>query len=538
MSNSEASQNYIQKIEKFFGGLKLAVIIILIFAAYLTVGTFVESYYGAEYAGRAIYKSWPFMIVQFLIFISVFMAALLRFPMKKRLYGFYTIHLGIIILLMGSFVTYYAGVDANLNLTPNSPSSTLIYSEDVLEMEWIGTGKKVTYQLPPASSETAIDETYDEIALGTYLPYAKNVFSWKKSEKILPKSATHFQQSAKYFIQNNFIGEEIILSLHPESKDYSSSTRLGPLTVHLLPESMFECIDKASKYGYLLWNSKEGVCRSIEDAGIEIHTTKTGKSFFAFKEGNEIYTFIPDVTSSALDKNLEEMTDAPYRVLNLKMFSEGRHLLLFGKAMAYKDKDKWTKKRLELNEISELPWMGFKLSLKEYSKTEVPFLTPVFTKPIQEGGKIIEGELKALQVKNGDSLQWLSNSSPIALNTKSGKVKLELTKKTKRLPFQLTLNEFKMDTDPGTNNPASYQSTITLFDSETSEKHKVFMNNPLKYKGFTFYQASYFQVSPGVFGSVLSVNYDPGRPIKYLGSLLLVFGAIWHYFIRKRRKLE
>ena len=54
----------IQKVEGFLGGLKFAVIIICIFSILMTVGTFLESYYGAEFANRVLYKTWPFMLVQ------------------------------------------------------------------------------------------------------------------------------------------------------------------------------------------------------------------------------------------------------------------------------------------------------------------------------------------------------------------------------------------------------------------------------------------------------------------------------------------
>ena len=60
------------------------------------------------------------------------------------------------------------------------------------------------------------------------------------------------------------------------------------------------------------------------------------------------------------------------------------------------------------------------------------------------------------------------------------------------------------------------------------------MNNPLKYDGFTFYQASYFKVGEQ-HGSVLSANIDPGRPFKYLGSILLVLGSLWHYYLRRKK---
>jgi len=92
-----------------------------------------------------------------------------------------------------------------------------------------------------------------------------------------------------------------------------------------------------------------------------------------------------------------------------------------------------------------------------------------------------------------------------------------------------------MDKDPGTNNPASYESFVRLFSEEGPSDHHVFMNNPLKYNGFTFYQASYSQDQQGNYSSTLTANVDQGRPLKYLGSLFLVFGAIWHYFLNRKR---
>ena len=83
----------IKKVENFLGGLKFAVILITVFTVAMIVGTFQESYHGAEYANRLIYKSAWFMLLQFGFFVCVFMAALLRLPPRKGLYGFYTIQL-------------------------------------------------------------------------------------------------------------------------------------------------------------------------------------------------------------------------------------------------------------------------------------------------------------------------------------------------------------------------------------------------------------------------------------------------------------
>ena len=66
--------------------------------------------------------------------------------------------------------------------------------------------------------------------------------------------------------------------------------------------------------------------------------------------------------------------------------------------------------------------------------------------------------------------------------------------------------------------------------------HHGFMNSPMKHMGFTFYQASYSQDNAGNYSSTLAVNVDQGRFLKYLGSLMLVLGGIWHYNINKRKK--
>ncbi|MDO9181658.1 MAG: cytochrome c biogenesis protein ResB, partial [Bacteriovorax sp.] len=100
---------------------------------------------------------------------------------------------------------------------------------------------------------------------------------------------------------------------------------------------------------------------------------------------------------------------------------------------------------------------------------------------------------------------------------------------------ELALTEFKMDKDPGTNNPASYESFVKLFDNGKSSNHHIFMNNPMKNAGFTFYQASYSQDNQGQYNTTLAVNVDQGRVMKYLGSLMLVFGAIWHYNLNTKK---
>ena len=64
------------------------------------------------------------------------------------------------------------------------------------------------------------------------------------------------------------------------------------------------------------------------------------------------------------------------------------------------------------------------------------------------------------------------------------------------------------------------------------------MNEPFKQSGFTLYQSSY-ELSPGrPEVSIFSVNRDPGRWVKYIGSLILSIGIILYVFMKSKLYLN
>jgi hypothetical protein len=524
--------NKLQKIERFIGQVKFAVIIILAFALIQVIGTFVESYHGTDYANRLVYKAWPFMLVQFLMFLSIFYATVLRFPMKKRLAGFYVLHLGLLLLFIGSFVTYYAGLDGSITLPPNTPSRAVNVNQDVVKITYLDEDLEATYSLPYASGPKKLDVSHEKIKLLEYLPFASEQTTWEKVKNQLKLS------SAEYLIANDMTSQQFILSLEPDS-DFNSTTQMGPLNIHYMPEGMASCFKVNNHSKLLVWDAKNSVCYLPEDHDGKVETTKSGKRFLVIKIQDELLKFFPEMGPLPLDEKFEMNQQSNYRVFSKKLFEKSAHLFLFGPSIAYFNKDQaswqgdeFTDQRKKLS----LPWMNFELSLINYSKVLSPRKTPAPTKPIQDNNEIIHGDIKAVKVQALDKSFWVTNTRPLGISIENKKVKIELTNEKMILPYQLNLVNFKMDTDPGTNNPASYESFISLFDGKTNQKHHIYMNNPLKYNSFTFYQASYFKTEQG-YGSVLSVNYDPGRFLKYLGSLLLVLGSIWHFgFARMRKK--
>lgn len=94
--------------------------------------------------------------------------------------------------------------------------------------------------------------------------------------------------------------------------------------------------------------------------------------------------------------------------------------------------------------------------------------------------------------------------------------------------FKLRCDDFLLERYPGSNNPSSYESTITVIDEGTENQHHIFMNNVMDYRGYRFFQASYF---PDESGTILSVNADRwGTNITYFGYFLLFGGMFFTLF--------
>ncbi len=101
------------------------------------------------------------------------------------------------------------------------------------------------------------------------------------------------------------------------------------------------------------------------------------------------------------------------------------------------------------------------------------------------------------------------------------------------LDFNVTLNSFRIGRYPGTMQPRSFESTITIHDpaAGADRTEKVSMNHPVKHGGYTFFQSSYRERG-GKSVTYLSVSRDPGQPIVFAGYILMLAGMVWVLVIR------
>ncbi len=111
---------------------------------------------------------------------------------------------------------------------------------------------------------------------------------------------------------------------------------------------------------------------------------------------------------------------------------------------------------------------------------------------------------------------------------------LKMRNRREYLPFAVTLRKFSHDVYAGTNIPKNFSSLVRISNPGRHEERDVliYMNQPLRYQGKTFYQASFGKNDTL---SILQVVENPGWLIPYISCVLVALGLVVHFAISLRR---
>lgn len=134
------------------------------------------------------------------------------------------------------------------------------------------------------------------------------------------------------------------------------------------------------------------------------------------------------------------------------------------------------------------------------------------------------------------SVFWEEHFQSVRVGDKVFDVSLRFKREYK--PYTLHLIEFRHDRYIGTDKPKNYSSEVVLIDPEYNvhRRIKIWMNNPLRYRGETFYQASFV----GDDVTILQVVNNVGWMIPYVACMIVSMGLLAHFcmhlfeFLRRR----
>lgn len=128
---------------------------------------------------------------------------------------------------------------------------------------------------------------------------------------------------------------------------------------------------------------------------------------------------------------------------------------------------------------------------------------------------------------------WLVSefiNQPQGFALEGRRYELSLRQRREYKPYSLTLLEFRHDKYPGTEIPKNFSSRVRLKHAQTGEEREVliYMNNPLRYGGATYYQASFDTDNQG---TVLQVVRNPGWLTPYIACVLVSAGLLWQFLM-------
>lgn len=569
--------------------VQTAVPLLLFIAAIVSWGTIVESRYNSEYARLLVYDAWWFQGLLVLLATNILFAALSRIPYKIQHMGFVITHIGLLTLLLGSAITKIWGIDGQMTVAESSNGRTVMLSERVFEIASNTTFKKIYIpRLTKSLDEEDLSKINEQMPYGykilKYIPFVRPTANINSSEGV----------TIQFKLQSAFFNQDVVLNSvsQPELQMGPATLRLtkdsskkaaktaekdktkardtvavldvknGSALKHLSLDSLKKApveLNGVSIKLVKLYTHATIRNNKISDGGeksnpaVELSVTKGQKTLrevlyakfptFSLNEGGLFGLRLTYTASSEPEVEGEGGSDGSAPAARLGNVIEFRYLepadggeIEQIKVDLYKNEKLVLSQKIKKMDAIQTPWMGMKITLEGISMSS--------DMPISSQVSEIEVPMKTDQLppsaiylglrsnQEGEKGIWLVEGSAQKINLAGESAEVYYGRDYLNLPFIIHLEKFYKKDYPGTDTAISFESHVKI--NEREGPVVISMNEPLYRAGYTLYQSSY-DIQPGrPTLSIFSVNKDPGRWVKYLGSIILGVGIITFTYMRSR----
>lgn len=341
----------------------------------------------------------------------------------------------------------------------------------------------------------------------------------------------------------NYKGTEYRVPIRGATKSWSrvGSTSLEMLVERYLPYAIV-------KDNQLISKSEQPINPAIQVRLRNPLGTEEKHTIFAnFPEFDTLHGRSKIPEGERLGAKLRFIASAPDS--QMAFVGGGRGMLAFGqsfdgKRLYYRsvgaNKEIKASGEVKIGESTPIGWMDTEMRVTRWYPAAVQTTDPVYVESVAgTNGNFMAALRLESSTKDLDLAgeEWMMEGETRSLIADGKRYLLRFDRETLQLPFAIQLKKFTIGNDPGTQKAATYQSEVEVRDPASKSPGSpppeavISMNEPLKYGGYTFYQASY-QLRDGEAPiSVFSVNLDQGRWIKYLGSILLCLGICTMFYM-------
>jgi cytochrome c-type biogenesis protein CcsB len=538
----------------FFSSLKLSATLMVLVAFASARGTFIESSIGRDGAYDLVYAARWFEVLLVMVTLSLILLFFRRWPYKPRNYGFALVHVAIVVILVSSGITRYMGYEGVMPIREGQ-SANFYYSDKSHVQAQLGE-EMASY--PVRLWKMGENDIWRTVTLGGQKYKVGVTEYW-------PRFGQEFRAGpgGKPGIQFGVTREEGVVT---ETLLQGESVRFGNIEAKYLTEGFSDEMS-SSRYGDLRVHINGTVCTIPVTPGTEQATDCGGYQFRItefqtdFKVGGEpnldgplnnpmirvaitgpdgtageriLFALHPDF-SMGHSGGEEDFTDLDvlYQVNSGIEFAQGGETGIMARASF-----PVASMAMESEDEIELPaGVPFPVKIRtiyasgpqDFSFVTVAIeesfvLTPVMSD--NENARAAARLVVRDEAGNEADAICLEQGRPQRVTLGDQTLSLVYGPIVKELPYSLKLDDFVLQTYPGSENPATYESWVSLTDPGkgiVDEKFHIYMNHPLDFRGTKHFQSSY---DMDLKGTILTVNNDPGKLPTYFGYTLISIGFL------------
>ncbi len=115
-----------EKIKQLLSSYKTTLILLLIYALMMALGTFIEESMSTTAAKIIIYYSPAFIFVQILLVVNFFLVLFQKRFIQDKRWGMIILHLALVVILIGAMVTHVFGKEGTVHIREGEMSDTMI----------------------------------------------------------------------------------------------------------------------------------------------------------------------------------------------------------------------------------------------------------------------------------------------------------------------------------------------------------------------------------------------------------------------------
>jgi len=546
-------------IFRFFSGVKLAAVLLAIFAVAAGVATWIESYYagvGSTQTGRAaaydlVYDAGWFNLLLIVLFVNLTLNLVRRLAKRRQPLGYLLVHVGMLVILIGAGMTRYMGYEGYLRIREgqanNMVSSAKTYAvvragnqEASFPVRLYRPGKQ-----NDSRSITLDGQTFDLKVEEWWPRFARRMVPGENGVAMVGLGAMDADGGLKMH------------TLYEGDHD-----QIGPVPVHFHAGELPPTAEATSRYGEIRVRVDGETCRLVVTPAPGELGTCNGWSFTQLDFQSNYHTTEQSDPEGPLINPMVKLRVTAPNGANAERVIFALHPEF---AMMHEE-------ATLLEQVDMLYELNNGLDIARQGDAVVMRATfPLKVEPMVEGGEtraIPAGEVVAIEkqrvyvadnglrlvpsevetslvsrggmsdnpnapsatrisVSSGDDYAeafCIRGAGPQRVELGGRTLKLSYGPVMSALPYRLYLEDFLLVTYPGSENPASYESHVVLEDEErgiSGQKVRIWMNHPLNHRGTKHFQSSYDQDRQG---TVLSINRDPGKMPTYLGYAIISLG--------------